>query len=158
MYPREQGLMMLKMWLDPLWVSGRLYNEQQYPTKTPHLRSSAPPILMAPSCSASQAAREQDLHPPTHLRGPQSSCPRFCQGDWCIQYPHRASYRSRWVKFVYLYRQSNISTSAGQSKEWHNTVSTDIHELFSCTWVVCRPDLFPTKLVYLFFAVLVLCR
>lgn len=47
--------------------------------------------------SSSQPPRKQDIHPPPHVRGPQSSHPRFRQGNRCLQHPHRESDRCRWV-------------------------------------------------------------
>lgn len=48
----------------------------------------------------SETAWKQDVHSPPHLRGPESSRPRFCQGNRCLHYTYRESYRCRWESIV----------------------------------------------------------
>lgn len=44
----------------------------------------------------SQTAGIQDVHSPSHLRGPESSRQGFRQRNRCFNYTYRKSYRCRW--------------------------------------------------------------
>ncbi len=55
----------------------------------------------------SETAWKQDVYSPPHLRRPKSSRPRFCQGNRCLHYTYRESYRCRWESYSSMKNENN---------------------------------------------------
>lgn len=87
-----------------------------------------------PFHSSSQASGQQDLHPSSHLRGPQPGCQGLRQGDRRFQYSHRKSHRSWWVgsKTVVDFMNNSRETL---NLTWFNSNYLTVADLYGVLWV-----------------------